>query len=120
MTPASVVETSSGCCAASMTFRDKSTTLANLTNTFDLGRWCTRGACRRQPTAWWFAVRPLEVARARRICDTCPVRTECLAHALARPSLLGIWGATTPNERSAIRARDEIPHAVPGPIASRR
>ena len=42
------------------------------------------------------------------ICHTCPVRTECLEYALARPTLLGIWAATTSVERCAIRLRGEI------------
>lgn len=79
-----------------------------LLDPFELGNWSTQGACRKHPTALWFAVRAPEIAQAKRICEGCPVRAECLEHALARPTLLGIWAGTTPVERSAMRVRDNV------------
>ena len=79
---------------------------------FKLGSWGARGACRRHPTAWWFGGQRPEVARARRICDTCPVNAECLAHAMARPGIDGMWAGTTPEQRAAIHVRDELAHTV--------
>ena len=35
----------------------------------------------------------------RQLCDSCPVRQECLEVALADVSFLGLWGGTTPVER---------------------
>ena len=35
------------------------------------------------------------------LCAACPVRRECLEHALAVPERHGIWGGTTPAERVA-------------------
>lgn len=37
--------------------------------------------------------------QAKQICATCPVRQECLAHALTHNEEHGIWGGTTPYER---------------------
>ncbi|NKS78784.1 hypothetical protein GS539_24925 [Rhodococcus hoagii] len=37
------------------------------------------------------------------ICMTCPVRTPCRDHALRKPERFGIWGGTTPTERSRMR-----------------
>lgn len=37
--------------------------------------------------------------RARRICALCPVREECLVHALTEPEHHGMWGGLTPTER---------------------
>jgi hypothetical protein len=68
-------------------------------------KWCAQGACRRQPTELWFTSRHSETKRACTICDTCPVQTECLAYAVARPTLLGTWAGTTSRDRSVIRAR---------------
>jgi WhiB family transcriptional regulator, redox-sensing transcriptional regulator len=34
-----------------------------------------------------------------RICGRCPVRQECLEHALDSPGLVGVWGGTTEVER---------------------
>lgn len=39
----------------------------------------------------------------RRICATCPVRTDCLAHALAYNEPVGIWGGTSERERRLIK-----------------
>jgi WhiB family transcriptional regulator, redox-sensing transcriptional regulator len=40
---------------------------------------------------------------ARRICATCPVYDECLAYALADPTLAGTWAGTTEAERRGMR-----------------
>lgn len=39
---------------------------------------------------------------ARQFCDTCPVRTECLAHALDHQIEVGVWGGMTERERRAL------------------
>ena len=41
--------------------------------------------------------------RAKRICRHCPVKNECLEHALTWPELDGVWGETTPAERISMR-----------------
>jgi len=67
-------------------------------------RWLADGACRPYPTVWWFSTDLAETAAARAICSDCPVRTECFEYAVARPALLGMWAATKPAQRSAIRS----------------
>ena len=42
---------------------------------------------------------PAQVAEAREICEPCPVRRQCLAHALMQPEPFGIWGGFTRQER---------------------
>ena len=37
--------------------------------------------------------------RAKRICMGCPVRDQCLDHAVAHHELFGIWGGKSPKER---------------------
>lgn len=39
---------------------------------------------------------------ARQFCRTCPVRTECLAHALDQRIEFGVWGGMTERERRAL------------------
>jgi WhiB family redox-sensing transcriptional regulator len=39
--------------------------------------------------------------RAKAACRACPVRADCLAHALAVHEPYGIWGGLTPRERAA-------------------
>ncbi|HEY0717283.1 MAG TPA: WhiB family transcriptional regulator [Streptosporangiaceae bacterium] len=40
-----------------------------------------------------------DAARARRICQSCPVRAACLDYALATHQSDGIWGGLTTDER---------------------
>ena len=47
------------------------------------------------------------VDAAKKICDECPVKAQCLAFALRHPRLTGVWGGTTPKERARIRAAQE-------------
>ena len=45
------------------------------------------------------------IERAKGICATCTVRTECLVYALENDERLGIWGGTTYVERRQIVRR---------------
>lgn len=40
---------------------------------------------------------------ARRICNRCPVKAQCLEAAIADASLEGVWGGTTYKERQLLR-----------------
>src|SRR6476620_2059906 len=42
---------------------------------------------------------------ARTVCRGCPVRTECLAHALDQRIEFGVWGGMTERERRALLRR---------------
>ena len=44
---------------------------------------------------------------ARRLCRRCPVRDECLAHAVAHNEPVGIWGGLTPSERRTVTPANE-------------
>ena len=39
---------------------------------------------------------------AKKICTACPVKTECLEHALTVPENFGVWGGLTEEERMVI------------------
>ena len=39
---------------------------------------------------------------AKKICTACPIKTECLEHALAVPEDFGVWGGLTEAERMVI------------------
>jgi len=47
---------------------------------------------------------------AKLICRECPYRHECLAYAMKRPDIQGIWGGTTEQER--VRIRKGLPVSV--------
>lgn len=52
----------------------------------------------------WFADAPADLERAKVLCVDCPVRSECLAGALARQEPWGVWGGEI-FERGAVIAR---------------
>ena len=65
--------------------------------------WRDRAACNGLPVEWWFSdLKSPEYRRARTICQSCPVRWECLEHAVNRPERYGIWGACGPDERVSL------------------
>jgi WhiB family redox-sensing transcriptional regulator len=43
--------------------------------------------------------REIRERKAKRICRACPVRTECLNHALAAPERFGVWGGQNEDDR---------------------
>lgn len=71
-----------------------------------LWEWQTDAACRGKDDADFFsptgendAARIVREARARKICDSCPVRVQCGAFALTTRQPYGIWGGITERER---------------------
>jgi WhiB family transcriptional regulator, redox-sensing transcriptional regulator len=80
--------------------------------------WMSHGACRGEDPALFFPLGESEtslrqVARARAICRRCPVLTTCLRDAMDTGQQ-GIWGATTDDERRAMRqtARRHAAHRM--------
>lgn len=67
------------------------------------GDWVLEAACAGEPVEVFFGGdrQPLEqwVPRAKEICQRCPVRPECLEHALRTRETEGVWGGTGPEER---------------------
>ncbi|MET8299094.1 WhiB family transcriptional regulator [Streptomyces sp. NPDC006678] len=66
--------------------------------------WGRSAACRAVDPEALF-VEGAAQKRATTICDGCPVRTECLAHALDHRIEHGIWGGATERERRALLRR---------------
>lgn len=58
--------------------------------------WHHEGNCRKTTPVVMFDG---PTAIAKRYCQTCPVVDVCLAHAMANPQELGVWGGLTANER---------------------
>lgn len=67
--------------------------------------WMLKAKCREieDPDAVFFPPQrkgiKTDYSRARTICEHCPVRTTCLAWAIAHGIPNGVWGGTTPLER---------------------
>ena len=74
--------------------------------------WHHQAACKDLPVLLFFppegerqAERDNREARAKAVCNTCPVRMRCLEEALERNDKHGIWGGLNPDERVPIRRR---------------
>ena len=65
--------------------------------------WFARAACRGLDPGSFVLERGQVATYGRCVCATCLVRRECLDTALADSTLKGLWGATTDDERKAIR-----------------
>lgn len=69
--------------------------------------WPPGAVCTRDDTDDLFPERGVQASAVRatiaRLCDRCPIRTECLEWALTRPEPFGIWGGTTDQERRVMR-----------------
>jgi WhiB family redox-sensing transcriptional regulator len=72
----------------------------------DVWDWQRLGLCRGRDSVQFFhpdgergASRGRREAAAKQLCQSCPVRTECAAHALATREPYGVWGGFTESER---------------------
>ncbi len=63
--------------------------------------WPSQGACRGEDPDALF-VQGAAQQQAKQVCKACPVRSECLAHALDTRTEFGVWGGTTERERRQI------------------
>jgi WhiB family redox-sensing transcriptional regulator len=68
--------------------------------------WQRLGACRGRDSAQFFhpdgergSSRARREITAKSICEACPVRAECAAHALSAREPYGVWGGFTEAER---------------------
>jgi WhiB family transcriptional regulator, redox-sensing transcriptional regulator len=70
--------------------------------------WTIVAACRGMDPDELF-VQGAAQNRAKMVCGTCPVKTECLADALDNKVEFGVWGGMTERERRALlRRRPEV------------
>lgn len=61
--------------------------------------WHARAACRGEPAARFYPQPHEGALDARVLCDVCPVRSECLDYAMARPEPMGVWGGLSAEQR---------------------
>ncbi|ELB91079.1 transcription factor WhiB [Rhodococcus wratislaviensis IFP 2016] len=74
--------------------------------TVDSGEWWVRAACRGADLSVFFSpdgerrsARDRREARARQICQVCPVLVRCRDHALTVGESYGVWGGMTEADR---------------------
>ena len=90
--------------------------------------WREQAECRDDPTPDRWFVPPGDrygIDAAKAVCARCPVAAECLAEAMADPSIVGVWGGTTETERAKVRASTprqpkDIRHGTPGGARTHR
>ncbi len=72
----------------------------------DHGEWREEAGCRNEDDSWWFA-RPASQRHrvALSICESCPVRRECLAVSLVYAEEFGLWGGLSSHLRPQLVAR---------------
>jgi WhiB family transcriptional regulator, redox-sensing transcriptional regulator len=65
-------------------------------------KWMAKGLCADKPPALFFPSDGVGVELAKRICEECPVRSECLEFALENRIDHGVWGGTSERQRRRI------------------
>jgi WhiB family redox-sensing transcriptional regulator len=68
-------------------------------------RWQDRALCAQTDPEAFFPEKGGSTREAKRVCTTCPVRTECLEYALASDERFGIWGGLSERERRRLKRR---------------
>jgi WhiB family redox-sensing transcriptional regulator len=69
------------------------------------GKWQEQKACSVDTHRYFFNYREAAVAKAKAICGGCPVKDECLDHAMNEPEEHGLWGGLTESERVSLSRR---------------
>lgn len=77
--------------------------IAALAAAADMPAWHRDAACTAVDPELFFPGRGDSTEPAKQVCAGCPVRSECLEHALDHGEKWGIWGGTSGRERRRIR-----------------
>ena len=84
--------------------------------------WMDDAACKGK-TEMFYPERGEDIAAAKAICRACPVRIDCLDHAMTHREVVGVWGGLSAQERRRVRrvrarARQETPEPYQRPAAA--
>ena len=61
--------------------------------------WYAKAECRNYNPELWHSDEAEDISQAKKHCQACPVREECLALAYQNDEQFGIWGGLTVKER---------------------
>jgi WhiB family redox-sensing transcriptional regulator len=67
-----------------------------------------RGNCRYEPPSTFFPSDGVGVEAAKRLCETCSVKEQCLEYALENRIDHGVWGGTSERQRRRILKKRKI------------
>ena len=70
--------------------------------------WAERAACRDSGLNMFPSDINGQRRVARLVCPACPVRGDCLEHALTRREEYGVWGGLTESERRKVLRRRRL------------
>lgn len=70
-------------------------------------KWQRRAACKGKDAEMWFPTRQTS-AEAKKICNRCPVKTECLEYSLITEQEWGLWGGVSQRQRKTILRRRQL------------
>jgi WhiB family redox-sensing transcriptional regulator len=66
--------------------------------------WREFALCLNYQPYLWYSEEAGDAVKAVRICEECPVRSDCLSWAIARNESYGIWGGVSARRRMRMRA----------------
>lgn len=67
--------------------------------------WAAAAACVHSDPDLFFVDKGGSAGEAKAVCAACPVRRECLSHALDRGERFGVWGGMSERERHRVARR---------------
>ena len=67
--------------------------------------WQDRALCAQTDPEAFFPEKGGSTREAKRVCQSCDVRAECLEYALAHDERFGIWGGLSERERRRFKKR---------------
>ncbi len=79
------------------------TELVDALTALDERQWMLDAKCLDADPEAFFPEKGGSTREAKRICAACPVRDECLEHALSNEERFGIWGGYSERERRRMR-----------------
>lgn len=65
--------------------------------------WTVDALCAQTDPEAFYPEKGGSTRQAKRVCDACPVRLECLAYALEHDERDGVWGGLSPRQRQALK-----------------
>jgi WhiB family redox-sensing transcriptional regulator len=66
-------------------------------------KWMDNAICQETDPEAFFPEKGGSTRDAKRVCANCPVRAECLEHALENDARFGIWGGLSERQRRNLR-----------------
>lgn len=65
--------------------------------------WELSALCNQTDPEVFFPEASLSTVKAKRICASCEVRTQCLEDAMSRDERFGVWGGLSERQRRSLR-----------------